>query len=432
MEFGLAFLFFLLCFLIATSFFLSSNEELPLFVTLYTGLVLVRLYLLQKGEVDWVNFDYGIYFEFNMDLAYHVGSLIILGTVVLVSSYFFFYKQPPPVKRGSSTLLKQFLQQKKMLIIVLFGLFFLFQLTFGHSLSHGYATDLTLANSAFIVLLFFLFYTSQTSNFQKILFALFTGVLAYSTYSSENRFQFLGWAIPIIFLLLHGKKASQKLLPLILGTVVILVFFSMARTLRSEEVQEASFEEKYAAGFDRLLDFEDINFIDGFMMLYQVYPEYLDFGYGMDHLAILFRPIPRAFWPGKPRAGWHQKYAEKYNFGESYAAGFSPTLYGVFYGEGGVLAIILFSILWGWFLARLSFFCNSYGPDLAAVLKGILLASLIPILRSGDLAGDVAVVCMSFWPIFIFVYLYNKFLKKEAFKQINIERMVAKQRRNFS
>jgi hypothetical protein len=78
------------------------------------------------------------------------------------------------------------------------------------------------------------------------------------------------------------------------------------------------------------------------------------------------------------------------------------------------MGIIIFSIIWGWFLSRLSFKINCYDTDLAQILKGILIASLIPVLRSGDLAGDIAVVGMSYWPIFTFLYLYHKFIKEKS------------------
>lgn len=415
--FGIALLALIFCSIASISFFFKRNEELPFFLCFYTGMVLVRLYLLEQGQAEWVNFDYGIYFEFTMEEAYNVATLMILGTVVLVACLLSFSKPPPVIKKDNSSYLKQFLAEKRTLIIGLFILFYFFQLMFRNSLSHGYATNIVLANSSFVILLFLLFYKSDTTTTQKVFFSILTGVIAYSTYSSENRFQFLGWVIPIALLLLQKRKPFQKLLPLGIGMVAILLFFSIARTLRSSEVRSASTEEIYEAGVSRLLEFEDINFIDGFMMLHQVYPDYLDYHYGMDHLAIFFRPVPRSLWPGKPAAGWHQKYAEKYNYGESFEAGFSPTLYGVFYGEGGVMGIVIFSIIWGWFLARLSYSINSYDTDLYQVLKGVLIASLIPVLRSGDLAGDIAVVGMSYWPIFTFLYLYGKFIKKEKQKE---------------
>jgi len=46
------------------------------------------------------------------------------------------------------------------------------------------------------------------------------------------------------------------------------------------------------------------------------------------------------------------------------------------------------------------------------LIKGIILASFIPILRGGDLPGIVAFIGMSYWPVFVMIYLYNKHLKR--------------------
>ena len=55
-----------------------------------------------------------------------------------------------------------------------------------------------------------------------------------------------------------------------------------------------------------------------------------------------------------------------------------------------------------------------YNSDLYWLIKGIILASFIPILRGGDLPGIVAFIGMSYWPVFVMIYLYNKHLKKQV------------------
>jgi hypothetical protein len=95
------------------------------------------------------------------------------------------------------------------------------------------------------------------------------------------------------------------------------------------------------------------------------------------------------------------------------SAGFSPTIWGVFFAEGGTIGIVLFSIFWGWFLGLLYRKFSSFKSDLSYLLVGILIASLIPIFRSGDMAGDFAIVLMSFWPVIAFVRYYKKFVERE-------------------
>ena len=194
--------------------------------------------------------------------------------------------------------------------------------------------------------------------------------------------------------------------------MIVLVLFSVAGVLRNPNFWSASKTELVSESFDRIKAAEDVNFIDGFIMMYEVYPRYLDFTNGMQHLEIFLRPIPRTLWPGKPLAGWFQNYAAKYGT-QQVTIGFSPTIYGVFYTETGVSGLFIFGVFWGWLLSYLYRSFSGFASDLGPLLIGILLASLIPILRSGDLPGDFAVVLMSFWPFIIFVHRYKKFVKQQ-------------------
>ncbi|MDP5081567.1 MAG: hypothetical protein NWP87_02845, partial [Winogradskyella sp.] len=73
--------------------------------------------------------------------------------------------------------------------------------------------------------------------------------------------------------------------------------------------------------------------------------------------------------------------------------------------------IILFSIGYAKLLAWLLYLAKSYQSNLRFLIKGVVVAALIPLLRGGDLPGIYAFIGMSFWPVFIFIYSYNKFLK---------------------
>jgi hypothetical protein len=85
----------------------------------------------------------------------------------------------------------------------------------------------------------------------------------------------------------------------------------------------------------------------------------------------------------------------------------------VFYAEGGYIGVILLSVAWAWLLAYLYRTFSYFSSDLSAFLVGIILVSMIPIFRSGDMPGDFAIVLMSFWPMIIFTRMYKKFVKKQ-------------------
>jgi hypothetical protein len=269
--------------------------------------------------------------------------------------------------------------------------------------------------------LFLVVYKSNANFLQKLLYGVLFFIIAISTYSSNLRYQFLGWAIPIAVFLLKDFSPKRKFIYYSIGVFITFVFFSVAGAERQEGVRNSTFSETVKAGIQRIIIAEDVNFIDGFVMLYQVYPEYLDFHYGTDHLSIFIRPIPRAWWPSKPEGAWQQKYAQKYNLGDIFVTGISPTIYGVFYGEGGIPGIIMFSIIWAIIFNKIRSAIEDYDIDLQFMLKGIFLASLLPLLRSGDLPGDISIIGMSYWPIIVFVYQYNKFVKEKKEDQLFLD-----------
>jgi hypothetical protein len=407
----------IILFIIGIIHFIKNNDELPIILIIFNLLVLTRLFALEAGDVDWVAFDYGIIFDFDMEQAYTVSQLIFLGTFILFTFYLIFYKKKEQEPSDNSEFFEEFLNKNKNIIIVGFVFFYIFKMFAGNSLGDtlgkGYGFLLTLANSAFIILLFLILYKLKTNIVRKSIFSILFFLIAMSTYSPGLRYQFLGWAIPIFVYLFRNLKPLKKISYYSIGIVVTFVFFSIAGAERQEETRNSSFLDKFDTGIERILVAEDVNFIDGFVMLYQIYPQYLDFHYGLDHLGILLRPVPRAWWAGKPEGAWQQKYAQKYNLGYNFVTGISPTLYGVFFGEGGAFAIIIFSILWAFIFNKIRFGTETYDVDLQYILKGIFLASLLPLLRSGDLAGDISIIGMSYWPIFIFIYRYNKFIKEK-------------------
>ncbi|MGN6646325.1 MAG: hypothetical protein ACTHJT_07335 [Cytophaga sp.] len=419
MDRNIVYVILLVNLLVAIFFYLNKKCEIPLFLAAFNILVEYRVIALEIGNSQFVNFNYQISFIFNLELAYIISGLILLGTSVLMYTFIFFYKQPKIKIKDSNAYLKDFLFSRKKYIFIGLGVFTFFQLVLASNISDGYGNLSKLANSSFIILLFLFFLNTKTTKLYTKLFYLGMFLfIGYITYSSELRFQFLGWMIPVGYFLVRKVNPVYKLGVMLVGLFVIMVIFSAARVMRYDVKSELSTEELYEESYDRIQESDDVNFIDGFMMMYQVYPQYLDHTYGIEHLNILLRPIPRTIWQGKPLAGWFQNYQEKYGL-ELVKIGFSPTLYGVFYAEGGEAAIPLLSIVWAFLLIWLYRSLSMYNSDLSALLIGVLLTALIPIFRSGDLAGDFAIVFMSYWPIIIFVYQYKKYVRKRIRLECN-------------
>ena len=108
-------------------------------------------------------------------------------------------------------------------------------------------------------------------------------------------------------------------------------------------------------------------------------------------------------------------------------------MYGTFYGEGGVIGIVILSIIYGWLFAKIMRYSEQFTTDIRYMIKGIVIASFLALIRGGDLAGIVAFVGMSYWPIFLFMRQYSIFAKRFDtwyWKQYLVMKRFAKQEDN--
>ena len=396
----------------ALYFYIKTKAEIPLFLVLFNIFVEYRVISLQLGYAEWVSFEYVIPFKWNFDIAYKVSDFILMGSSIMMYCFMIFYRKPVK-KKDSNSMLDAFVLSKKKHII--YGLIFFALLSAalkGHD--GGYASLTKLATSSFIIFFFLLIRAEKNKKADVRLALRFVFVfLAYVTYDTAMRFQFLGWMIPIGYYLARNIPPAKKITFAVLGLFVIMVVFSAAGVLRYKKLSEISLATLYNDSVDRLKISDDINFIDGFMMIYQVYPDQLPFEHGKEHLNIFLRPIPRSLWPGKPLASWVRNVEARHGWVNEDSAGFSPTIWGVFFAEGGFTGIIILSVLWALGLAYLYRTFNSFSADLSSFLTGIILVSMIPIFRSGDMPGDFAIVLMSFWPMIVFTSQYKKYIKKQ-------------------
>jgi hypothetical protein len=193
------------------------------------------------------------------------------------------------------------------------------------------------------------------------------------------------------------------------GTVA-LALFSFAGILRYADPSDGrSILEKKP--WERAFSAEDANMIDGFAMLRQVYPGKLPFSMGGEHLEILLRPIPRSLWPDKPVGGYMNKLDWTTEEGGG-TLGISPSLFGSFFSEGGEIGIMLLAVIYGVIIAKIVRFSVTLHPFASVLIRAIVCASLIPLLRGGDLPGIYAWFGMAFWPCFLLLWNKRRYFSK--------------------
>lgn len=407
---------------IALAYFFKFNNEilfLPLFFFWNTGIS--RYVAIESGKANWaiVNYTMDI-FSFSLEKAELALGLFFIGTAVFFFSFIFFSTLIRNTNKpiDSYLIFREFILTKSSFIIRLFVAFIIINTVFRGMISGSMAYG----NSYFmlfgmaiggLILLMYILYQQLSFSYDGVKKTFYLFLIIYSAFLSYNpnqRFQFLSWLIAIGILITQFQNTFSKFRYYIIGGLGVVIIFSVAGVSRNNNLSEMTLLEIYDAAVNRYETTEDQNMLDGFMMVLDVYPEYLDYTYGMEHLEILMRPIPRQLWPGKPVGGYHNKLGlNDINSGKT--VGISQTVYGSFYGEGGLPGIIIFSILYGLFFTLVFNYTDRYNSDMKWLLRGVTVAWILPLLRGGDLPGIVAWLGMSYWPVFWILIQYNKHLK---------------------
>lgn len=371
-----------------------------------------------KRTVGYVRVAGWDIFDMNDELALVCLNLFFLGTVLLIGFFIIYdnrYSKTYKATNDTNSQFKTFVAKNRIFILVLSLSYFVIaagrQVLFAISFSYGFYAPF--GAIGVIICLFFMLQTFDKIGyiFIAILLVGYLLFIANLILTSYVRFSLLGWVIPIGLAILSRVKPSLRLIVLSVGGTIALIGFSILGEMRNSKGK--SFLELYEKAVERIALSEDSNMLDGFMMMHQVVPSTLDFQYGVNHLEILTRPIPRSVWPNKPSGG----YANKLNLNKDsqgvHYIGISESMYGTFYIEGGIAGIVFFCWLYGMFLARVVNRLRQYHGMLGATLAGCLYASLIAWFRGGDFAGIFALLVLSYWPVFLFMRRYNAFLKRE-------------------
>src|SRR5438552_8959388 len=243
----------------------------------------------------------------------------------------------------------------------------------------------------------------QTDGERLVAALLFVAIIVL-TFQPSLRFQLLGWFVAVAIILSSGQSVVRRAQVLAIGLVGAVGLLQVEGALRNTETPTGELEQ---SAWERFAFAEDANMLDGFALLRQVYPKLLDYSYGGEHLEILERPIPRAWWPDKPVGGYMNKLG-LITAESGFMFGISPSLFGSFYQEGGLVGVVLLSMIYGFGFGRAVSFSTRIVPLTGLLIRGILAAAIVPLFRGGDLPGIYAWFGMSFWPCFLLLWLRRR------------------------
>jgi hypothetical protein len=391
-----------------------NHDEIPLLISAVLFYVFTfRFWALLLGwtsPTDLTSFGFD---PLDAGSALEVESIAILGQTVLLSVYMLAQRRriQVPDKLASSELL-DWLKPRVVGLGVICILISLvtrrsvgIQLASGRSMGFEVSSylilfSLSLVGVAILVAALWKSGAFHTVGQRLTAFLLFVAI-TYLTFQPSMRFQFLGWFVAVTIILSSGLSFVRRAQVLAIGLTGALSLFAVAGALRNAEDPTVELEQ---SAWERLAFAQDANMLDGFALLRQVYPQMLDYSYGGEHFEIFGRPIPRAWWPDKPVGGYMNKLGI-ITADTGFTIGISPSLFGSFYQEGGLVGVVLLSIIYGFGFGRIVAFSTRIVPLAGLFLRGILAAAIVPLLRGGDLPGIYAWFGMSFWPCLLLLWL---------------------------
>ncbi|MFQ3581832.1 hypothetical protein J8C06_12730 [Chloracidobacterium validum] len=403
----------------AIVWFFRRNDELPLMMA---GLTMFfssyRYFAVTNGWGEWVEtvYTFGLPPITDED-ALEVLPLIAFGEFVLMATYCARMRQRLPVIRAEGL---RRLPARTVSSLLGLGILFFFLSEYARSAafvltnsSYVYLFPLTLVGVATLLVAAWRFGALETP-FQKAVCVVIVAAAAYNNFGAFLRFQFVGLVVGIAVALSVFYAPRRRAVALLLGAVVAVFAFSLGGAVRqADDVNnKAAAFQRTDTSWERLIAGEDANMLDGFVIVRFVYPELMDFTLGVEHFEILTRPIPRALWPDKPVGGYVNKLGLR---DESQGMlGISQSIYGSFYGEGGVVGIAVLAVIYGMAFAAITEWMARLHPFVYTVLRGLFVAWMIPLLRGGDLPGIYAWLGMSSLTVLVFAWSNRRLLKQSG------------------
>lgn len=404
---------------ISVIWMLRRNDELPLLLSCLLFYVSsYRYWAVTHGFNMWINLkNFGLP-PVNDESAGDALQYIVLGQICTLVTYMLRQKQTIPIVNNRNIDFSPFLDKLRPKVIW-FGLFCLplvifarnnvqAQVASGRSAAFevsSYLQQFPMVLLGIATLLLCLWkFRGMPSLKEKIATIFILVAVANLTFGLSGRFQFLGWLATSGIILSSSRKPKTRLLILALATFIGIGVFAVAGSLRG--VEDGTVDQQAAWG--RFFSAEDANMLDGFALLKDAFPRLVPFRWGMAHLEILMRPIPRAIWSEKPVGGGYLAAVGLVDPNTGATLGFSPTFYGDFYSEGGLLGILVLAPLYGAVFAAIIQRSVWVHPFAGILMRATLCSSLVPLLRGGDLPGIYAWICMSFWPCFLLLWLKRK------------------------
>ena len=253
--------------------------------------------------------------------------------------------------------------------------------------------------------------------FQKYTLIIVGFCLFILAFQGQHRYRVLVPCLFLLFLYLHRQQkqwlSPRFLMVILLGIMVFLPMKYIGKLIQqgasTEDLIEFASEYRESLGIGANADF---SFLDMYASTLTLIDQKGGYYYGSTYLNLLFIPIPRQFWQGKPSlVQWITDVSTpSRNLKE---LGAIPTIYGEAYVNFGVLGIIFIPFLFAKYSAKWYFkVLNTHPQSVNLYLYLYFTAITIQVYRDG-LSSIVIFLSAYNMPGF-FVYIFSIIKQKRA------------------
>lgn len=204
------------------------------------------------------------------------------------------------------------------------------------------------------------------------------------------------WTLPVmaaVMILYYLKRRSRPPLPWIalVSVPVFLLFVSAPRDYRGASAGQGSLIESVwstvtdpGVAIDRFLRVGDTSMAADLAIELQYVPSVLDYRFGTTYVEALMRPVPRAWWPGKPEAADTKLMAVIWPAFYDQGVGFSFSAFGEPYLNFGVVGVAVFGLVAGTICSALySWIVRCPGSQVAQAVFAVSWPFVFVYMRGG-------------------------------------------------
>lgn len=402
---------------------LSIYHPATSYLVFHTFAFTIRLIFLTRGVTFFLGDQVDYFTEIEAHEIVKASLLADLGFVSMTTAWLIESKKKRPLNSSKSVILLN----EKVLKLVIFitipiGVWGIFSQLYipgigKAQIDFGLWSESTYLQNAQNLLLLSILIIIFKYGFQKYTLIIVGFCLFILAFQGQHRYRVLVPCLFLLFLYLHRQQkqwlSPRFLMVILLGIMVFLPMKYIGKLIQqgasTEDLIEFASEYRESLGIGANADF---SFLDMYASTLTLIDQKGGYYYGSTYLNLLFIPIPRQFWQGKPSlVQWITDVSTpSRNLKE---LGAIPTIYGEAYVNFGVLGIIFIPFLFAKYSAKWYFkVLNTHPQSVNLYLYLYFTAITIQVYRDG-LSSIVIFLSAYNMPGF-FVYIFSIIKQKRA------------------